>query len=160
MDSEETKNKFDIAVSLYNSGRYDEALPHFEALAEQEHAGARYYLISHHRWKWAQKTAPATRLEWLQKAAEEGIAAAQYDLGGCYMVGTVVKADYEKAEEWFRKAAAQGHKGAMDDLKFIKDYHDKQNPKQKQETPELCKACMSGEMRVHCEVCTRLRDLD
>jgi TPR repeat protein len=121
--------KFDEAVTLYNDERYDEALPLFEALAKQEHAGARYYLISHHRWDWAQKTKPATRLEWLHKAAEQGIAAAQYDLGGCYMVGSTVKADYKKAAEWFRKAADQGHKEAIADLAFCNDYLDKHRQK-------------------------------
>jgi TPR repeat protein len=117
MNNEETKKKFDEAVSLYNDEHYDEALPLFEALAAQEHAGARYYLISHYRY-WAQKTEPATRLEWLYKAAEQGIAAAQYDLGGCYMVGSVIKADYQKAAEWFRKAADQGYKKAYAELAF------------------------------------------
>jgi TPR repeat protein len=136
MDNEETKKNFDEAVSLYNSGRYDEALPLFEALAEQEHAGACYYLTKCNRSgyrDWAAKTEITQRLEWLSKAAEQGIADAQYDLGGCYMVGSTIKFDYVKAIEWFRKAADQGHKEALEDLAWCEDYLAKQSKKKTHE---------------------------
>jgi TPR repeat protein len=121
MDNEETKKKFDTAVSLYKEERYDEALPLFVALAEQEHAGACYYLTSCHRSgyrEWSGKTNITKRLEWLRKAAEHGIADAQYDLGGVYMIGKTMEADYKKAAEWFHKAAEQGNKKAYGDLGF------------------------------------------
>ncbi|MCR5258611.1 MAG: hypothetical protein K6E40_10700 [Desulfovibrio sp.] len=45
----------------------------------------------------------------LAKAAAMGHAGAQYELGNMYFLGDGVKADEGKAEEFFRKAADQGH---------------------------------------------------
>jgi len=47
--------------------------------------------------------------EKLQKAAEQGNADAQYELGLLYLFGKGVPKDREKTAECFRKAAAQGH---------------------------------------------------
>ena len=46
-----------------------------------------------------------------QKAADRGIAKAQYRLGRAYSNGEGTKADYVKAVEFFRLAAEQGHAG-------------------------------------------------
>lgn len=43
-----------------------------------------------------------------QKAAEQGDAAAQYNLGACYAKGLGVEQSYEEAVKWYRKAAEQG----------------------------------------------------
>ncbi|MBE6534364.1 MAG: sel1 repeat family protein, partial [Ruminococcaceae bacterium] len=48
-------------------------------------------------------------LELLQKAAEEGDAEAQKNLGKRYYYGDGVEQDYVKAFEWTEKAANQGH---------------------------------------------------
>jgi TPR repeat protein len=45
---------------------------------------------------------------WLQHAAAEGYAKAQYRLGIMCAEGTGVKQDYKQALEWFRRAAEQG----------------------------------------------------
>ena len=47
-------------------------------------------------------------MEWYRKAAEQGLARAQCNLGFCYENGTGVPQDYAKAVEWYRKAAEQG----------------------------------------------------
>jgi TPR repeat protein len=50
--------------------------------------------------------------------AEAGDAEAQYQLGCFYVTGKgSLKMDTFKAAEWFRKAAAQGHEGAIRMLK-------------------------------------------
>ena len=41
------------------------------------------------------------------KAAKQGDAEAQYNLGMCYGKGKGVKQDYQKAVEWLTKAAEQ-----------------------------------------------------
>ena len=46
--------------------------------------------------------------EWYQKAAEQGLGSAQYQLGRCYEGGHGVTKDLTKAAEWYRKAAEQG----------------------------------------------------
>ena len=43
------------------------------------------------------------------KAAEQGHASAQRNLGICYEVGKGVSQNYEEAAKWYRKAAEQGH---------------------------------------------------
>jgi TPR repeat protein len=44
---------------------------------------------------------------WLSKAAEQGVAPAQYDLCGLYHRGQGVPQDYRQAAVWYRKAAEQ-----------------------------------------------------
>lgn len=44
-------------------------------------------------------------VEWYTKAAEQGHAAAQYNLGNCYYDGEGVEKDLQKAIEWYTKAA-------------------------------------------------------
>jgi hypothetical protein len=46
--------------------------------------------------------------EWFLKAADQGLAEAQYNLGVIYHHGQGVPQDYGTAIEWFRKAADQG----------------------------------------------------
>jgi len=45
---------------------------------------------------------------WLGKAAAQGNAAAQHDLGHMYHYGFGVAQSFAKAEQWYRKAAEQG----------------------------------------------------
>lgn len=55
----------------------------------------------------------------LQKAAQAGLDSAQYDLGMMYLQGLGTPApDQDKAEVWFRRAAAQGNRDAK---KMLKD---------------------------------------
>ena len=48
-------------------------------------------------------------ISWLRKAAEQGLAEAQYELGQMYANGRGVPQDDTLAEMWLRKAAEQGH---------------------------------------------------
>lgn len=50
------------------------------------------------------------------KAAEQGNAEAQRELGRCYCIGNGVAQDYAKACKWYRKAAEQGHAAAQNAL--------------------------------------------
>ena len=51
-----------------------------------------------------------TALHWLKKAAEQGVATAQADLGSWYGHGGYgVEKDYVKAAEWYTKAVENGH---------------------------------------------------
>ncbi len=53
------------------------------------------------------------------KAADQGHADAQYELGFLYITGKGVEPDQQKGMEWIRKAAEQGHAKAKD---FIGEY--------------------------------------
>jgi Sel1 repeat len=47
-------------------------------------------------------------VRWYRKAADQGYAKAQYDLGNMYSQGKGVPQDYAEAARWYRKAADQG----------------------------------------------------
>ena len=53
---------------------------------------------------------------WLLKAAEQGNAAAQDNLGDCYYYGRGVEQNYTEAVKWYRKAAEQGYAVAQNIL--------------------------------------------
>ena len=48
-------------------------------------------------------------VKWYRKAADQGNAHGQCQLGHCYRDGEGVAQDYEEAVKWWRKAADQGH---------------------------------------------------
>jgi TPR repeat protein len=49
---------------------------------------------------------------WYRKAAEQGDASAQCNLGYMYDRGRGVPQDYAEGARWYRKAADQGHASA------------------------------------------------
>jgi TPR repeat protein len=58
-------------------------------------------------------------VEWYRKAADQGDAFAQCNLGVMYENGYGVAKDMNKAVEWYRKAAAQGITLAKQSLKRL-----------------------------------------
>ena len=59
--------------------------------------------------------------EW-RKAANQGDADAQYNLGWMYANGKGVTQDYKQAIKWYRKAADQGYARAQYNLALIYEY--------------------------------------
>jgi len=55
-------------------------------------------------------------LKWFCKAADQGDADAQFELGWCYALGIGVTQRYAEAVKWYRKAAELGHAGAQRNL--------------------------------------------
>jgi TPR repeat protein len=55
-------------------------------------------------------------VEWFQKAADQGLVAAQFNLGIMYENGQGVEKDDERAVEWYQRAADQGHVKAQFNL--------------------------------------------
>ena len=55
-------------------------------------------------------------VDFFRKAAEQGHATAQYNLGVCYYNGQGVIQDYKEAVKWYRKAAEQGYANAQNNL--------------------------------------------
>ena len=53
---------------------------------------------------------------WGLKAAERGVAKAQYSIGCCYSVGSGCRKNEKKAFDWIRKSAMQGYTDAQIDL--------------------------------------------
>ena len=58
-------------------------------------------------------------VKWSRKAAEQGDADAQYNLGNCYGRGEGVEQDKAEAVKWYHKAAEQGNKNAKEALKRL-----------------------------------------
>jgi len=56
---------------------------------------------------------------WYQKAAEQGDADAQFNLGVRYGCGRGVRQDDVEATRWYRKAAEQGYSDAQLSLGFM-----------------------------------------
>lgn len=57
-------------------------------------------------------------MEWFLKAATQGNAVAQYEIGVLYAQGWGVPKDVAAALEWWEKAAAQGHDGAQTSIDY------------------------------------------
>ena len=57
--------------------------------------------------------------KWYQRAAKQGLAEAQLNLGLLYYIGEGVPMDKGMAAKWFHRAAAQGHAGAKKALKDL-----------------------------------------
>lgn len=78
------------------------------------------------------------------QAAEQGDAAAQYNLGAMYAEGQGVRQDYVEAVRWFRKAADQGLAQAQFNLgaMYYKGHGVRQDRALAQEW--LGKACQNG----------------
>jgi len=55
-------------------------------------------------------------MRWFRKAADQGDAAAQINVGGLYANGWGVPQNYPEAMRWFRKAADQGNAAAQNDV--------------------------------------------
>ena len=55
-------------------------------------------------------------VKWYRRAATQGYAPAQYNLGCCLETGEGCAIDEDQAEKWYRKAAEQGVKEAQEAL--------------------------------------------
>ena len=60
-------------------------------------------------------------VKWYRKAAEQGDAEAQNNLGQMYRNGYGVSKDYSEAVKWFRKSARQGREAAKDNLRALNE---------------------------------------
>ena len=60
----------------------------------------------------------AEAVKWYSKAAEQGDADAQYNLGWCYYYGYGISLNRASGIEWWRKAARQGIARAQNALKI------------------------------------------
>lgn len=59
---------------------------------------------------------------WFMKAAKQGSALAQYNVGNYYHFGKGVPQNYEEAFKWYKKAARKEHNGAIYNLGVM--YHE------------------------------------
>ena len=63
-------------------------------------------------------------MKWYQKAAAQGNAIAQKNIGYLYDQGKGVEQDYEEAMKWYQKAADQGNASAQNNIGALYYYGD------------------------------------
>ena len=61
----------------------------------------------------------AEALRWYRKAAEQGYAKAQYNLGLMYANGHGVHQDFHLSKEWFGKACDGGVQEGCDPYRYL-----------------------------------------
>ena len=107
---------FSFSLFLYLGNLSDWSSVYWEDLfgAIKGDPEAQYYLGKHYADDEDFKTA----VKWFQKAADQGNADAQINLGFCYQEGQGVPQNYDKAVKWYQKAADQGNAGAQNNLGF------------------------------------------
>lgn len=64
-------------------------------------------------------------IKWLSKAAEQGLAVAQYMMGEAYRLGSGVEKDAQKAQTWYSRAAEGGNHRAQVQYGFFLAASDK-----------------------------------
>ena len=91
---EETIRK---ALKLYDEGQFIEAIPYFQAAAENENADAMLHLgCMYYRGDGVPED-KSKAVMWYEKAAESGNATAMNNLGYLYFIGEGVSKDHTKA---------------------------------------------------------------
>ena len=61
----------------------------------------------------------AEAFRWFRKAAEQGHAEAQYNLGEMYHIGQGVRQDLHLSKEWFGKACDGGVQEACNQYRYL-----------------------------------------
>jgi len=74
-----------------------------------------------HGMDYIDKLKPVEAAECFRRAAEQGHAEAQFNLGICYEDGDGVPWSYDEAVKWYSKAAEQGHEEAKTLLDILKE---------------------------------------
>jgi uncharacterized protein len=91
---------------------------------------------------WSKGDYPAAIKAW-RPLAISGDADAQFNLGQAYKLGRGVPVDLKQAEDWYRKAALQGHLQAEDNYGLVMF----QNGNRQQALPWIEKSAARGEPR-------------
>jgi hypothetical protein len=105
------------AASAYNRGEFAEAKRLWLPLAERGDAPAQLGLAVMYFLGQGVQRNMAAALEWCQKAADHGLATAQYELGHFYEHPWRPELqNYAEATKWYRKAADQNYARAQDQL--------------------------------------------
>ncbi len=101
-----------IPVSLKNQVEEEKAKRIADEARKNKLAGDNFY----------KRKKYADAVTWYHKAAEQGDAAAQYNLGVMYQNGEGVPKSYEEAVRWYHKAADQGYAVAQYNLGVMFHY--------------------------------------
>ena len=97
---------FDDASAAYKRGDHETARRLFRPLAEKGNVGAQVNLANLYALQGEGVYAKEAAL-WYRKAAEQGHARSQSNLGALYSAGQGVPRDYVQAHMWFNLAASR-----------------------------------------------------
>lgn len=96
---------YNAGIKAYRQGDYTAALREFKA---DDSAQAKFYLSLMYDKGDGVTQDREKSVEWLVKAAEQGLDVAQANLGLMYCAGYLVRQDAAEGMKWLRKAAEQG----------------------------------------------------
>jgi len=115
-----------IGICLYHGfgteQDHDAAINLLIPSADEGDCDAAFCVGSYYYSQTIKKTDYQKAVKYFKVAAEKGNAEAQFKLGYCYLKGYVEKNEAE-AEQWFTKAAAQGHLAAQTYIKQEDYWH-------------------------------------
>ncbi len=102
-------DNYEDGLMAFAVGNFQEAGRLFMNSADEGNAGAEHMLMRlFSEGKLYSSSLDNDTLKWTRKAAERGIAQAQFTLAELY----IARGDAKSAVNWYRKAIAQGHHGA------------------------------------------------
>jgi uncharacterized protein len=128
------------ASTLFDEGKYTEALQKYRELAEGGSLGAQLRIgWMYHKGKGVKQDLEHARW-WYHKAAESGDPAGQFYLGTLHKT----KKEYEQAVDWFEKAAAQAYLPALYTLGKMFEYGTGVPKDRMKATSYFTKAAQSG----------------
>ncbi len=107
-DTDELKTIFDSGVAAYDAGRYEEAFQIFQSIDEEDVAAMRNEGLMLREGKGVAKD-PKAAEDMLQRAAEAGLATAQFDLAEMLLDGEAGEPDPRAALPWLVQASAAHH---------------------------------------------------
>jgi TPR repeat protein len=109
--------EFDKAMEAYKKGSFIEALNGFYILAKNGDAKAQFNVgLMYANGQGGQKDIRKA-MSWYEKAAQQDLASAQYNLATLYQAaGELDPHAYKKAAYWYEKAANNGVKQAFNNL--------------------------------------------
>ena len=81
---------------------------HYPAKPKEEWEGMSAAEMYRRGWEHSEKEEYAEAVKWYRRAAEQGLASAQYALGWMYYKGRGVPQDDAEEAKWYRRAAEQG----------------------------------------------------
>ncbi|HWD27678.1 MAG TPA: tetratricopeptide repeat protein [Rhizomicrobium sp.] len=107
-DTDELKTIFDQGLAAYDAGRYEEAFKIFQSIDEEDVAAMRNEGLMLRKGQGTAKDSKAAE-EILERAADAGLATAQYDLAEMLINGEAGSPDPKAALPWLTSAAAAHH---------------------------------------------------
>lgn len=94
----------------------------------------------------------------IRKAAEQGDAEAQFNLGCMYDDGEDVPEDDTEAVKWYRKAAEQGHAGAQNNLGYMYEKGEGVSQEYTEAVKWYRKAAEQGDAEAQCNLGEMYKD--